>query len=248
MDVASSSEYPETADIETSSAGYAARFAGPTGEWLLRKQERIVVQLLKRAGVRTVLDVGGGHGQLAHPLAREGFEVTVLGSAPVCAVRIQDLIDQQRCRFVTGNVIALPFPDRSFDAVLSVRLLPHCEQWSKLIRELARVARQLVVVDYPHASGLNALAPWLFEAKKKMEKNTRTWRNFSHREVVDAFASAGCNPVSRRGQFFWPMVLHRAIKSPTLSTALEWLPAALGLTARLGTPVLAAFHTDTRAR
>lgn len=241
-------EYPETADIETSSAGYAARFAGPIGAWLLREQERLVLGYLRRAGARTVLDVGGGHGQLAAPLAREGFEVTVLGSAPVCAERIQDLLDRQQCRFVVGNVIALPFENRAFDAVVSVRLLPHCERWEQLIRELARVARRVIVVDYPHASGLNALAPWLFEAKKKMEKNTRTWRNFTHREVADAFAQAGCARVGRRGQFFWPMVLHRALKSPALSSTIEWLPARLGLTGCLGTPVLAAFQPGDAPR
>ncbi len=248
MDTPAPGAFPETADIETASDGYAARFSGPTGAWMLRCQERGVLESLQRAGAHTVLDVGGGHGQLAAPLVREGYEVTVLGSAPVCAARLRGVLENPRCRFEVGNVVALPFPDRAFDAVVSVRLLPHCGQWRALIGELARVARNIVVVDYPHAGGLNALAPWLFEAKKKMEKNTRVWRNFTHREVLDAFREAGCAPMIRQGQFFWPMVLHRTLKQPALSTALEWLPERLSLTRRMGTPVLAAFQPGVQPR
>ena len=237
--------YPETADIETASAGYAARFAGPVGAWLLKRQERAVRAQLESAGARSVLDVGGGHGQLARPLALAGFDVTVLGSDASCAERLSDLIAAQRCTFVVGNVIALPFPDASFDAVVSVRLLPHCERWRELLREFARVARTVVIVDYPLASGLNALAPWLFAAKQKVEKNTRTWRNFTHAEVAEAMAASGYAPHDRRGQFLWPMVLHRTLKSPALSAALEWVPDRLGLTARRGTPVIAAFRRST---
>lgn len=237
--------HSETADVETSSDRYAARFAGPIGEWLLKRQTALVLEALKRVGARTVLDVGGGHGQLARPLADVGFEVTVLGSEQVCARRIRDLLDAGRCRFVVGSLVALPFPDRSFDAVVTVRLLPHCERWRLLIRECARVARKTVIVDYPLASGFNALAPWLFGAKKRIEKTTRTWRNFNHREVEEAFAAAGFVPLARNGQFIWPMVLHRALKTPTVSAMLEWMPLKMGITARRGTPVIAQFVPST---
>jgi SAM-dependent methyltransferase len=229
----------EPADIATSSDAYAARFAGPSGAWLLGVQERLTLAALRAAGARTVLDVGGGHGQLARPMVRDGFDVTVLGSAPVCAHRIRDLVDAQRCRFVTGDVLQLPFPDRSFDAVLSFRLVMHCDEWPRLVAEFCRVARHTVVIDYPLQSGLNALAPWLFAAKKSLERNTRTWRNFRHAELAEAFARHHFLRASRQGQFLWPMVLHRALKSPALSAALE--SATLGLNRRLGSPVIAAF-------
>ena len=37
---------PETADVETASDGYAARFGGATGVWMLRRQEKIVRRFL----------------------------------------------------------------------------------------------------------------------------------------------------------------------------------------------------------
>jgi len=228
----------ETADIETSSEGYAARFAGPAGVWMLAVQEGIAVDLLPASGAISVLDVGGGHGQLARPLCRRGYEVTVVGSDVRCRHRILDLIEKGSCGFTVGNMVALPFPDRSFDVVISFRLLPHCTAWPALIGELCRVARASVIVVYPTSEGLNAIAPALFGAKKKLEGNTREWRMFRHAEVEAEFAKHGFVSRRRVPQFFLPMVLHRMLKCPRFSAGLEAVCRGLGLTRRWGSPVI----------
>ena len=230
--------FPETADIETASEEYAARFSGPTGEWMLAVQEDIALGMVENAAPREILDVGGGHGQLAIPLCRRGCAVTVLGSAESCRRRLAPVLDSAKCRFVTGNVIALPFPDRSFDVVLCFRLLTHCARWPALVQELCRVARSTVIVDYPSSQSLNCISPALFGAKKKLEGNTRRWTLFRHAQVADEFAKHGYGAVARRGQFFFPMVLHRALRCRPLSACLESAARALGLTRRWGTPVI----------
>lgn len=230
--------YPETADIETSSDAYAARFAGAAGQWMLDVQERLTLAMLaERPGI-TILDVGGGHGQLAVPLCRRGYRVTVLGSDGSCRKRIAAVADEGLCAFLTGNVIALPFPDRSFDAVICFRLLTHCTAWPVLVRELCRVSRGTVIVDYPTGQGINALAPALFGAKKKMEGNTRHWRLFRHEEVREEFARQGYREARRSPQFFLPMVLHRMLKRRGVSATLEGLCRVSGLTRRWGSPVI----------
>ena len=71
----------ETADVETASDDYAARFEGDVGRYFLDQQAAITLKFLDDSpGVR-VLDVGGGHGQLTAPLAEQGFDITVTGSA-----------------------------------------------------------------------------------------------------------------------------------------------------------------------
>lgn len=237
--------FPETADIESSSDEYAGRFTGPTGQWMLDVQERLTLSLLKPFGAKlSVLDVGGGHGQLAIPLCRDGHDVTVLGSASECALRIQSVVDAGTCRFMVGNVIALPFEDQSFDVVISFRMLTHCTEWRQLVSELCRVARRAVVVDYPTSQSVNRIAPWLFEAKKKVETDTRAWRLFLHREVNEAFAANGFRPARRRKQFFFPMVLHRMLKCRPVSAGLEALCRAVGLTHLAGSPVIAAYPSS----
>jgi 2-polyprenyl-3-methyl-5-hydroxy-6-metoxy-1,4-benzoquinol methylase len=230
--------YKETADIETSSDAYAARFAGATGRWMLTVQERIVLGRLREKPQASVLDVGGGHGQLAAPLCREGYAVTVQGSDAVCRRRIAALADAGRCRFVVGDCLKLPFSDAAFECVLCFRLITHCADWPALIGQLCRVARRAVIVDYPTSQSLNCLAPALFGAKKRMEGNTRAWRLFRHAEIEAQFARHGWRVNFRTGQFFFPMVLHRVLKCKPVSAGLEGAARGLGLTRPWGSPVI----------
>ncbi|MEM9907111.1 MAG: hypothetical protein AAF921_19010, partial [Cyanobacteria bacterium P01_D01_bin.44] len=75
--------FPETADIETASDSYASRFAGKSGTWLLGVQQAATLKMLADYPQASVLDVGGGHGQLTEALIEQGHQVTVLGSAEV---------------------------------------------------------------------------------------------------------------------------------------------------------------------
>lgn len=232
------STFPETADIETSSDGYAARFKGPTGIWMLSVQESIASSLVANTPGATILDVGGGHGQLAVPLCRHGYDVTVTGSDPICRTRLAQALKEDQYRFELANILDLPHDDRSFDHVFCFRLVTHCEQWPTLIAELCRTARTSVIIDYPTSQSLNAIAPTLFAAKKRIEKNTREWRLFRHQELIAEFAKHGFRVARRQGQFFLPMVLHRALKCPSISRGLEAICRGLGLTRRYGSPVI----------
>jgi len=228
----------ETADIESSSDDYARRFSGPSGAWMLAVQEHGFLDLLSGHPGITVLDVGGGHGQLALPLARGGWPVTVVASDPSCRHRIEAAVKAGLLRFVVGDLLRLPFPDQSFDTVVSVRMLTHCRRWEEFVGELCRVARRAVIVDYPTSESANRIAPALFGAKRKLEGNTRLWRLFRHREVEEAFTAAGFAVAGRRPQFFLPMVAHRILRLLPVSKALEDAAAALGLTRRWGSPVI----------
>jgi hypothetical protein len=111
---------------------------------------------------------------------------------------------------------------------------------------MARVAKRAVIVDYPTSEGLNAIAPALFGAKKKLEGNTREWRLFRHAEVDDAFSRNGFVLRRREPQFFLPMVLHRALRCRGVSGSLEAVCRGLGLTRRWGSPVIAEYRRQNR--
>ncbi len=236
----------EHADIETSSEGYANRFASPAGKWMLEVQTRHILDLLgSRSGAR-ILDVGGGHGQTASVLVKAGHSVTVLGSDPACSARLQPLIDSGAISYVTGSLTKLPFPNQAFDVVLSVRLVPHCEAWPDLIRELCRVAAEAVIVDYPCVESFNCLAALFFERKQKIERNTRTWITFHHKQIRQAFERGGFSRLTLRKQFFWPMVLHRMLNRPGVSRLLEGMTAMVGLRTVFGSPVLIRAQRGSR--
>jgi 2-polyprenyl-3-methyl-5-hydroxy-6-metoxy-1,4-benzoquinol methylase len=224
----------EDADLETASPGYASRFAGPVGAWFLELQARLTLELLAPWPGARVLDVGGGHGQLAAPLAAAGHQVTVFGSGPEAlhpALR-------GAVRFEHGDLLHAPYPDAAFDVVLAFRLLPHAARWALLVGELCRLARRAVIVDYPTRRSVNALADPLFQVKKGVEGNTRPFLVFRDAEVEGAFAAARFRVTQRRPEFFLPMALHRGLRSAALARGLEALPRALGLTRQLGSPVI----------
>lgn len=228
----------EDADVETSSEGYARRFSGAVGRWFLEVQARFTLALLRPWPGATVLEVGGGHGQLTGALIEAGHAVTVYGSRPSCGDRIRPLLEAGRVRFQAGDLLHAPYPDRAFDLVLAYRLLPHVREWEALAAELCRLARRAVLVDYPTRRSINAVAGLLFSWKQDVEGDTRPFRVFRDAELTRAFARAGFRATGRRPQFVVPMALHRALRLAPASRSVEALAAALGLRRLLGSPVI----------
>ena len=231
----------EDADVESSSELYARRFAGPVGQWFLELQARLTLQCL--AGLpagATVLDVGGGHAQLAPPLLEAGYRVTVVGSGASCGARLAPLTDAGRCRFDVADLLALPYADQAFDAVLCFRMLAHSIDWTRLVGELCRVARHRVVVDYPARRSVNIASETLFKLKHSVERGTtRPFALYGRREVARTFEAAGFRVTDERPQFLLPMALYRMAGSAALARAVEGVVRAAGLTSLLGSPVIA---------
>jgi ubiquinone/menaquinone biosynthesis C-methylase UbiE len=231
----------EDADVESSSAQYARRFDGPVGRWFVESQTRITLECLSGlpAGA-TILDVGGGHAQVAPPLVEAGYRVTVVGSEPSCGQRLEPLTSAGRCRFEVGDLQALPYGAAAFDAVICYRLIAHSVDWRHLIRELCRVARSRVIVDYPARRSVNIASSAMFSIKHSIERGTtRPFALFGRGEVAQAFEDAGFAIRSVRPQFLLPMALYRFAGSVRLARAAEGLARSLALTGLLGSPVIA---------
>lgn len=227
------------ADVETSSEGYANRFAGPAGQYMLSVQEQCVLKLLADLPPgSSVLDVGGGHAQLTAPLLSRGFRVTTLGSSTLCSLRLQKEISDGVVQFRASDFSKLPYPDRSFDAVVSVRLIPHVDEWAELMNEFCRVSRRTVVIDYPTYKSLNLLSVVSFHLKRAIEKNTRTYRSFWPRDIAKAFQSGGFAVREEAPQFILPMALHRLTKGAPILQKVEALARRIGLTKSFGNPMV----------
>ena len=231
----------EDSDVESSSELYARRFAGPVGGWFLELQASLTLECL--AGLppgAAVLDVGGGHAQLAPPLAEAGYRVTVVGSDASCGRRLAPLTSSGRCRFDVGDLLALPYGDQAFEAVVCYRLLAHSIDWRRLVGELCRVARHRVVVDYPARRSVNIASEGLFRIKNSIERGTtRPFALYGRTEVASAFEAAGFQVTKERPQFFLPMAFYRLAGSAGLARAAERLARSVGLTGLLGSPVIA---------
>ena len=235
---------PETPDIESSSADYAGRFVGSVGAYFLEVQTTEVLRMLQQWPKARILDVGGGHAQLAVPLVKRGFDVTVVGSSDSCRSRLDSLMAPESFRFLTCSLLDLPFSAGAFDVVLAFRLLPHVRQWERLIAEMCRVAKSAIVVDYPELRSFNLFSKYLFRAKKAFEGNTRPFRCFSYKKIVAEFSKGGFGSALARPQFFAPMVVHRSIRCITIVRAVETAARVIGLTPLFGSPVIVRVTSD----
>lgn len=89
------------------------------------------------AGSRRVLDVGCGDGQISRLAASTGAAVTGIDPTWNC-VRVA----RERgggAEYVRAGASGLPFPDRSFDAVVACLVFEHIDDVDDAIAEVARV-------------------------------------------------------------------------------------------------------------
>lgn len=228
----------ERPDLESSTEEYARRFAGSVGEFFIEVQWNAVREMLPPATNCRVLDVGGGHAQLAAPMVDAGYDVTVMGSDEACVRRLNRTVGPNRYNFVAGDLLDLPVESKSFDVVLAFRLLPHLRNWQRFLAELCRVSKLAVIVDYPDLRSVNWFATQLFALKRSVEKNTRTYKCFDRREVIDAFAQNQFELAKLKGQFVLPMALHRMMRTATISRLTETVAKQSGLTQLFGSPVI----------
>ena len=229
----------ETADQETSSDLYASRFSGEIGQWFLERQSQLVFKSVVEGS--SVLEVGGGHGQLVDCLLEKKTALTIYSSSDQCRHRIQEYLGKNLITFASGALLAIPFADDSFHTTISIRLLTHTAQWRALVKELCRVSRQQVIIDYPSRRSFNILYRILYPLKKSSEKTTRPFHVFTDDEIHDAFRENGFALSYHAPQFFLPMVLYRTLKNKTAAKTLEWFFSCLGLTKFFGSPTIACF-------
>jgi SAM-dependent methyltransferase len=91
----------------------------------------------------SVLDVGCGNGYLLGRIQRRFPGIRAVG------VDVRRPAERVPYHHVEADMELLPFPDRSFDLVVSSHTLEHCVRLPRVIAEIKRVARRHVMVVVP---------------------------------------------------------------------------------------------------
>src|SRR5262249_12583793 len=135
--------------------GYRRHFRpddpGPFRRLYAAKREAVLRHFAAASPAR-IVDVGGGYGRIAGPLAAR-HDVTLVDIS-------DEMLEEAARRWpalrsVEADARALPFADGEFDALVALDLTPHLIDLDEGVRELARVVRPggEVVVDTSVASG-----------------------------------------------------------------------------------------------
>jgi|GEM_PF-1142436 len=117
----------------------------------IQYRNRVVASHVDR-GLRMVLEVGPGEGGLTRLLVDRGHRVSALDLAVGWLKRLPEGVTR-----VAGELTALPFADRSFDAVVAAEVIEHIPELDRALSEAARVLRPggRLVVTVPYRETLS---------------------------------------------------------------------------------------------
>ena len=233
------------------------RFSGPIGRLIAETQEQQIAAFLAPVAGRRILDVGTGTGRAAIALAKRGAIVTGVDASaemlevaarraaafakasasqgPVAQVSASQVVHP--VTFVRGDAHRLDFPDRSFDAVVCLRVLMHTPDWRASLRELCRVARDRVVFDYPSLWSAAAIQAVARRLTHRFDKSVEAYRVFSPRAIARALRAEGFEVAGQHRQFVLPIALHKRLNSEAWTRRIEGTMERTGLMRAFGSPV-----------
>jgi SAM-dependent methyltransferase len=123
-------------------AAYAAWYETRRGAWIGGAEFALLRQLVRPRPDESVLDVGCGTGYFTGCFARETDRLAVGLDPDFASLTYAAGHAPSRIVWVAGRGEALPFPDRSFDVVVSVTALCFVADQERAIREMLRVCRR----------------------------------------------------------------------------------------------------------
>ena len=188
------------------------RFGGPIGELVATSQADVLLAFAGPLEGRRVLDVGTGTGRAAFLLAAAGAQtIGVDASQEMLAVARSRAVGAPRSvEFRVGDAHHLEFPDRSFDLVVSFRVLMHTPGWRTCVAELCRVSRSRVIFDYPSAHSAAALQSVGRKVLYWCGLADEPYRVFTDGEIAIELRRAGFAIREVHRQFVLPIAIHKA--------------------------------------
>jgi ubiquinone/menaquinone biosynthesis C-methylase UbiE len=145
-----------------------------------------------------ILEVGGGTGRLTPELFAKADKVTVVDIAPNMLSKLQEKYpEESRLTVQVWNVFDLnKLPGYGeFDAVVSMRMLPHIEEMTRAVTVLAGSVREggLVIIDFWNS---NSYVYW-------KKRGAKVYNNYvSHSCALELIRSSGLELISLEGAGF----------------------------------------------
>jgi len=140
------------------------RFTTPRRQRRNARKWRAIQRALNEAtGVRSVLDLPSGTGRFTGDLARAGLNV-IGGDISLQmmreAARSPHVAHPEIAGYVQADAEELPFRDRSLDCTVSIRFMFHVDPITRrrILREMGRVSRRWLIIDYRHKYSLRWLS------------------------------------------------------------------------------------------
>ena len=178
---------------------YDSWYRTKTGSYVDRTEKRLVFSLLtKKSG--KALDLGCGTGNYTLELARRGFDVVGIDAS----VRMVEMARKKGANCTVGDAYSIPFPDGSFDLVMSITMFEFIHDPEKVLGEIHRVLKPGGEVIIGTMNGRSAW--FLFKRLKSLFVETayRYARFYTPSELESLLRKAGFVDVKSAGVIFFP--------------------------------------------
>ena len=149
---------------------------------------------------RRVLEIGLGYGTVAELLARAGADYHGLdiadGPVAMARARLERVPGARPEQVQQGSALELPFPDASFDRVVSIGCLHHTGDLARAVAEVRRVLRpggELLLMVYNRHSARRVLLWPLLAARHRLVAGAPTPEAWL-RHANDGTAAGGAAP------------------------------------------------------
>ena len=209
MSISETFRYEPAIDVDTSN--YRKHTSdNPIQRALIDRFHHKITGIVSDLNPQTLLDAGCGEGFVAEIFLREmpalqisGFDM--LGDSVALAQ-----LRNPRGSFSVGDIYHIDQPDNSFDVVVSFEVMEHLHEPDKALAELARVAKDYVVLSVPHE-------PFFCLANAARGKNLDQTpkgsdpdhRNFWSREQFGQFVARELDVVRLTGSMPWTIAVGR---------------------------------------
>jgi ubiquinone/menaquinone biosynthesis C-methylase UbiE len=114
--------------------------------------KRIVKTLsLIPSGVKTILEVGCGSGEILNQLHLNGYDCTGID-------KNKEVLTKVKCKNKVMNSTHLDFKDKSFDIIICCEVLEHLDlvAFSKTLAEIQRVSKKFILITTPYKEDLRS--------------------------------------------------------------------------------------------
>ncbi len=135
-------------------------------DWVVRlhqKKAKYLVELIgpfleKKA---KIMDLGCGSGEVSKKLLELGYLVT--------SVDVVNKVKVEGVKVLVYDGEKLPFGDKEFDKVLLITVLHHVDKYGELLREVARVSKEIIIVEDIYESWWDRINIWFWDSALNLE-------------------------------------------------------------------------------
>lgn len=185
------------------------------GSYLTRVEGRFIARCLAQyPSVRTILDVGGGSGRFALPLATQGYEVFVTDASMVPLRVLKHKAPAIPCARVDSVGVQLSIADGSVDCVLCIEvpaLVDHARWFFPECRRILRAGGLLILTAHNRHSYKGIT--------KRLMARDQQFYSVSHEQLRRRLNGNGFAIVREQG-FNWAPVTRTSNSRLIMATAL----------------------------